>query len=372
MKKFYRKIIKLLNSVIVWIEIKKAHLFEIINIIKKRKLYSNIKWTKEQKKQFNDYWKRVYGRKISNRWHRLYQSINGEFCVEYFPDILFSTKLEHKKNSYSYSKVLSDKILLETLYSGKIEGVRTPHTYILSYANMIFNKKRDPISIADIGELLYDIGNVVLKPTVDTSSGRGIKILEIEKGYDKASGNNVSEIIGKYKTNFIIQEKIEPHKIFEKIYPKAINTLRVITYTTRNGIKTAPICLRVGSGGGVVDNIHAGGMVVGVTDNGVCLDKAYVLGNCDNKAYYTKHPDTGVVFEGYELPMIPKIIDVAKTLHKMTVNIDMISWDFAVDSKGDIIVIEANNRGQSIWFPQIVHKRSLFGDDTEEMLDLIK
>lgn len=372
MKRIYRKLIRIVLSMPSYIDSKKTLLFEIISILKKRHLYKNIHWTVEQQKEFDDYWKKVYGKKISNRWHKLYQSINGVFRVDYFPEILYSTKVEPKINSYLSCKILSDKNLLGTLFSNKIEGVRVPYTYISCHDNLMFDKTGEQISFEDAVKILWDLGEAVIKPTVDSSSGSDVRVVDLKNGIDTITGESVEKLFGKYKTDFVVQERIIAHSSLKKLYPSAINTIRAISYRANGKMNMAPLSLRLGSGGSNVDNIHAGGMVVGLSLDGSCKKKAYALGNCDNKDTYETHPNTGVVFEGYKIPFVEKICHASKELHKLLTNVNMVSWDLTINDNNEIIIIEANCWGQSVWFPQIVNESGFFGDDTKYILESIK
>ena len=56
----------------------------------------------------------------------------------------------------------------------------------------------------------------------------------------------------------------------------------------------------------------------------------------------------------------------------MTSNIGVISWDFTVDKNGNVVVIEANFKGQSVWFPQMLSGDTFFGNNITEILKYIK
>ena len=88
--------------------------------------------------------------------------------------------------------------------------------------------------------------------------------------------------------------------------------------------------------------------------------------------HYTEHPTTHVIFKGYVIPEVPKMIQVAKAMHRRTPQVGIISWDLSIDEKGRIILIEANYIDQSSQFPQIINGMPMFGDDTPYMLSLIK
>ena len=125
----------------------------------------------------------------------------------------------------------------------------------------------------------------------------------------------------------------------------------------KDDIKTAPISMRIGRGGALVDNAHAGGVFIGVTDDGKLLDTAYT----EYQDRYYEHPDTHVVFKNYQLPMIDKVRQAAIELHKNLPNMTFISWDFTIDENNNIVLIERNLHSQTVWFPQMAHGKSFFG-----------
>ena len=50
----------------------------------------------------------------------------------------------------------------------------------------------------------------------------------------------------------------------------------------------------------------------------------------------------------------------------------IISWDFMVDDKDNIVLIEMNLISQTVWFPQMANGVSFFGENTEKMIRLVK
>lgn len=368
MKNFYKKFLNFLFNIPLKVENCKTIFFEWYAILRKKTLYKNVTWTKEQQKEFDEFWKNSYGKKISNRWHRLYQSMNGIYKIDYIPELLYTTKIENKNNDYYYSKVLSDKSLLGVIFNNKIPNVRTPKTYIINSFGVFYNSEREIISEKDAIQILENIGEAVIKPTVDSSSGKNIKILDLHNGINIKDDVSIKELLSSYSSNYIVQEKIQPHPDLKKIYPNAINTLRVISYVLNSKVYVAPISLRIGSGGNAVDNIHAGGMVIGVSNTGELNNKAYRLGYGDTTEIFYEHPDTKVIFKEVKLDFIKELIEVAKKLHGLTSNIGIISWDFTIDADGNFVIIEVNLKGQSVWFPQMISGQPLLGENTREYL----
>jgi len=109
------------------------------------------------------------------------------------------------------------------------------------------------------------------------------------------------------------------------------------------------------------------GIAVGINDEGKL--KKYAFTEIGEK--FIEHPDTGVVFENYQIPFIKEIVQIAYKCHEKTPHLRMISWDFTVDSNNNICLIEANMNAQSLWFPQYVNGCSAFGNNTKYMLELI-
>ncbi len=284
------------------------------------------------------------------------------------PEIIYTTKIESKFNDHFYSKVSSDKSLLGDFFDNRIENVRTPENYVINSYGIFYNSKREVISYEEAKKILSDIGSVVIKPTTDSSSGQNVQILDIKNGKDLKTDITLDDLFKKYGSNFVVQEKIRPFKELKDLYPDSINTIRVISYILDSQVYVAPISLRIGGSGSVVDNIHAGGMCVGVDNYGHLGEFAYRLGYGDSDEKFVQHPDTNVLFKDYKLSFIEDLITNAKKLHGILSNTKVISWDFTVDENGNFVVVEVNLRGQSVWFPQMISGRPFFGDNTEKFL----
>lgn len=371
MKTAYNYLLKSIDNFIVFLHKYKMYFAEHIALYKKKSLYKDVKWSKVQKKEFDSYWKKNFGKKITPNGHKLYESINGIFHKNYFPDFLFSTKLELKLNNLIYANIYSDKSLTELLYS-KSDLIRMPKTYLIKINGIWYDKDRCVIGNEEVKETLFNLGKAVIKPTLGGNSGKGIIFCDFENGIDKNEETSIEKLMDSKNKDFIIQELMQQHESFSKLYPKSINTIRAITYIAEDKIHHSLLSLRLGSGNNKVDNIHAGGVVVGVKENGELLKHGYILGYSNSNIKITHHPDTQVQFEGYLLHEIKSIIEISKKLHGLTPHIGMISWDFMVSKENKPVLIEANYMGQSVWFPQIIHGKPIFGEHTEYMLKLIK
>lgn len=335
------------------------------NIRQKKHLYEKVHLSGDEKENIDSFYTVAYGSKVPYKWHRLYQSYTGIYDRTYLPEIIYSTKLADKMNPYNYADVLQDKNLLNVLFSD-VEGVRLPQIYVICANGTFLDSERNLINIEQAISILSNAGSVAVKKSVESSSGRDVMICNFVNGIDLKSGEKVSDIINNMKIggNFKVEEKINQYHELEYIYSKSLNTFRVITYILDNRIFCAPLSMRIGRSGSEVDNIHHGGIVIGVSQDGELMGEAY----SEFQERFTKHPDSNVVFKGYRISKVSEIIEAAKRLHVRVPFMKMLSWDLSIDSDGKVVLIELNATGQSIWFPQMVNGKSLFGENTKEVL----
>ena len=367
----YRKIETILLRICEWFWITFITIHEYKNIFKKRHLIKKVSLTDEQKHQIDEFYLKNYGKKIPYWWHRLYQSYTGKFDYKYFPEILYSTKLEPRFNKRIESLPFENKNMLEVLFGNNPNvNVKIPKTYLMRVNGAFFDKDRKPISYESAIDYIKSLEGFkgVAKVSIDTSSGRGVEMIEIFDGVDRISKRKVEDLLLNKGMNYVIQEKIVPHVAFQRLYPSAINTLRVITYRLEEQICIAPIAMRIGQGDSVVDNLHAGGITIGVSKNGVLKETAFT----EYGKKYERHPDTNVLFEGYTIPKVPEICETAKQLHSFIPMFKFVSWDFTVDSEENIVLIEANLHSQGIWISQYVNGVGFLENNTEAILAELK
>ncbi|ABX41585.1 sugar-transfer associated ATP-grasp domain-containing protein [Lachnoclostridium phytofermentans] len=335
-----------------------------------RNLWRKVVLSKKQTNSIQRNFKKYYGKSFSTKWHRFYQSYTGKFDKDYFPEILFSTELEPLLNPRSISLTLEDKNLLEPLYKS-VKGLKIPKTLIgNSYGTYYSNieGKRKIINDKKACDIISNTDYVVIKPTIGTHSGSGIMICKFMNGIDEFTQSSCSDILELYKENFIIQEYITNCKELSSLYGESLNTIRVVTYILDNKLYYLPLALRLGCDGNKVDNIGAGGLFIGISQEGYL--NPYAFAEIGTK--YSHHPNSKVVFRNYFIPNIPKVLEMAYCCHLKTPQVKMVSWDFTIDESLNVVLIEANMLGQSVGFPQMANGESAFGVNTGRMLKLIR
>lgn len=367
LRRYVRFVTRGIMNIINSLYLVKIFAGEIYNICHKRHLYKDVELSNQQEKAVQKLWHKNFGRKIPTKWHRLYQSYNGRFNENYFPEIFVTMKLEPKLNDREIGNIISDKSFFPMLYRD-VEDVRLPETFIMNNSGIYYTPERKIISYEDALMMLDNLGDCVVKSTLDSSSGDSIRLCHFEDGLDVKSGRPISEILAYYEKDFIVQEKITPHPELRELYPGSVNTFRIITYLLEGNIEHSPITLSMGREGRHVDNIQAGGISVAVSDDG----ELYKEGFTHYKEIFTAHPDTGAVFEEYHLPRVEDMINVTKKLHEKTPHMKIISWDVTLDENNDIVLLEFNVNGMTVWFPQMVSGKSVFGENTEKMIQMLK
>lgn len=307
-----------------------------------------------------------YGKKIPYDWHRYYSSYTGHFDEKYIPELIFIPEIERRFVPDDYAQVFSNKNILPVLVHG-IDNVRTADIIISCECGILRNSNMEFISNDEAERILYNIGNAFIKPSRDSNSGKGCAVINIQNGIDQNSGRSVKEILNKQGKYFNIQELLVNCKSIRDLHPESINTFRITTYIWNNKIYHFPLLLRIAQGKNNLDNAHAGGMFIGVSDEGKLRDCAYTE---FQDRYYT-HPDTKIKFDGYEIKETPKMIEAVERLHQRLPQIGMISWDVTVDDKGSVVIVEINLQGQTIWMSQMSNGKGAFGENTADILKWI-
>lgn len=371
LRKIHKKYIYFIESLPGKHHYLKMFFAEHLALFRKKKLINSVQWSKQQKYDFSNFWKTNY-KNINSNGNKLYEAINGIYHKDYIPDFLYATKIESNLNNYQYARIFSDKALTEVLYKNKSE-ILLPKTFLLKASGTYYDEDRNVIDIETAKNILLSINQAVIKPTIDGNSGKGVVVGDFtENGKDRNSNFNILSLLDDSHDNLIVQEKVEQSEDLSKIFSNSVNTFRLITYLIDNKINVGPLSCRIGSGTSKIDNIHAGGLVVGVNmSNGTLKKYAYKLGYSNSKIRYEKHPDSNIVFNGYKIEGINKMIDSAKKLHGYTPHIGIISWDLTLNKDNIPVLIEANYTGQSLWFPQIVNSEPFFGDETPKILKII-
>ncbi len=334
-----------------------------INDKRRKKISSTVDLSDTEKQEIDEYYLHNYGKKIPYDWHRHYKAFTGNFDVKYFPELLYIPEFEQYMNLFrSYGEVLEDKNFLPIIAKGL--GVSIPETVVSSTKGMIKDNNQTVISTQDVVTIINNAGELFCKPSVDSSSGEGCRIISIENYTDLITNESVDSILKSLGNDYIIQRVIKNSESIKRIYSGSINTFRIITYRWENDIKHIPAIMRIGRNGNYLDNAHAGGIFIAINDDGTLHDKAFT----EFKESFDCHPDSETVFSGYQIENFDRVIDAAYRIHRAIPQLGVINWDFTIDEKEHPILIEANVFGGSVWLSEKAHGCGPFGENTEKVL----
>jgi alpha-L-glutamate ligase-like protein len=248
---------------------------------------------------------------------------------------------------------VDDKTITKTICHAN--GIPTPETFA------IVRRYGD---IRRFLELVGDRNEFVVKPATG-AAGRGITVIARRKGLDfETAGGRVlplAEIqyhlstilsglysLGGQVDKAIIEQRIIMHPTMERIAVGGTPDVRVILYRQVPVMAMARLPTIQSEGRA---NLHQGAaaaavhLVTGRTFGGVC-----------NNRKISRHPDTGELIGGLEIPGWRELMTAAMKLSD-AIEMGYIGVDFVIDAKIGPVVLEANARpGLAI---QVAHRIGL-------------
>ena len=367
MKQILKKLYVFWDDAFDWLMVRRLRSLEIkkFRFPERKAIYEKIQLTPEQSASIDKLYEENYGR-IPHTWHRHFTAFTGHFDENYFPELLFIPEFEHFMNyNRAYVDAFSDKNVISALANQA--GIQTPRA-LLTCSCGSYCVRGEYATYDQALSFFANLGEAFIKPSVDSCSGQGCSVVVMHDGVDELSGKGAETIFAELGKHFVVQERIRCEKSIADIYPDSVNTFRVITYRWKGEIDAMPVIMRIGQGKANVDNAHAGGIFVAVSNEGVLGKTAFTEFNMQ----YTRHPDTKVVFEGHKIDGFARVLESAKRMHAALPQLGVYNWDFTINDAGDPVLIEANTIGGSVWLPQMAHGTGVFGDRLPEVLRWIR
>ena len=266
-----------------------------------------------------------------------------------FMSLRDSLNLQNKHNS---TYVLRNKFAFGIFTSGL--GINSGNNIALFYDDgaFIISDKRN----VSLEEFVKQFPSEYFVKLIDGECGCGIFQLKVEENGTLLINGNKSTIEQLHQLirggRYIVQTKIRQHAEMSRLYPHAINTIRLVTVRNirTSKVEVFPSILRVGANGAFVDNTSQGGLAIGVNlETGRLFEYGYYKPAFGTRT--TEHPNTKVVFADFMIPYIQKVKEQAIFLHSMLPELYSIGWDIAIGENGPIF-IEGNDNWE-INGPQI-------------------
>lgn len=165
------------------------------------------------------------------------------------------------------------------------------------------------------------------------SGGNGIRVIDI-KDY------NATKLYQQLKIEHVLVEQlIQQHEAFSSFNPTSVNTLRLVTILTKDGVNLMNVVFRMGNGEVSTDNFHHYGLACLVDEkNGVVISRAV---DKNNMTYYF-HPYTNKQIIGFKIPCWEKIVETVKEAAVICPDVKYVGWDVVLDNDDNIVIIEGN------------------------------
>lgn len=253
-----------------------------------------------------------------------------------------------------FDKVLPEGYLPKTLFR-RIRGI---------YEDIYYN--RIELSDGVIKSLCEKYENVIVKPTVGSSSGKGVQVYSSKK-------LTLTILENEYEGDFIVQEALTQHPYLAQFNSTSINTIRILVYKSplTNLCTVINSAIRIGKKGSFLDNAHAGGLIVGIKDNGKLAD--YAVNQYGDK--FKEVNELQLNSKEFIIPEYDCVKQFACDVASRIIHHHLFSLDIAIcqSASGKIkpILIEYNLSSLGTWVWQYSNKPA-FGDLTDEILEYCK
>ncbi len=230
--------------------------------------------------------------------------------------------------------------------------------------------KEDKIHLEDF---TGDYDRIVIKPTVDSSSGNKVTLLKrIDSGWnalnnpDVPNNLNIKDLARLWDDNFIVQKCMTQSTFMSHLCPTSVNSIRLFVYrSVRNDECVVPACvIRIGHTGSCVDNIHAGGLCVGVYPNGTLAH----YGTNTMGQRFTIINDINLEQEHLQIPNFAKVVAFAKQVGANIRHCRMSNIDVMLDENNIPRLIEYNLNSMSTWLYQF-EVCPAYGDYADEIIE---
>ena len=308
--------------------------------------------TKEQETAVRAFYA-PYVKNVDLGAHNFYTAKTGVFHVNYIPDDVHYACIDQHYNDWRETRYSDNKCF----YGRMFAGIRQPETLASRMGGLWYVGDFEPISHPELDKLLAGEEEIVVKKAMGSEGGKGVYFIK---------GNELGSIEPKIKDDIIIQRPLRQHAALAAINATSVNTIRIISLLSEEGAKAYSAILRIGINGARVDNASSGGITCGITADGKLKHYAYKA----NGDRFEQHPDSGLAFEGYEIPGFHRCLEAVPKLHVQVPRFHLVSWDFAVAENGDPVLVEANLNYGQLDFHQL-NNGPLFGEDTEKILKAV-
>lgn len=307
-------------------------------------------------------------------FYRYYSRFIGE-DLNIVPDDLMHNVIEPILNPMRFRGLYADKNMFDKLLKPYFDEKVTPTTLVRCIEGGLYDENYYSISNHEANRTITASQSEFLvgKPSIDTSSGHNVFFFDRKDSsfYLRNTGEKIEIALFKklLGNNYIVQEGLLQSDFMRQFNGSSVNTLRINTYKSVKNEECAAIngVLRIGKSGSPVDNLHAGGCMVGIEPDGrlkhFCSDQ--------NGGVFVEFNGIDFGKEEFVIPNYDEVKAFACNVAACLPHQRVLALDIMLDQNNKPKLIEYNNCAFSVWvFQQTIG--TVFGDYTDEVIDYCK
>lgn len=307
---------------------------------------------------------------VSPRYLRCFSAYLSDNREQIVPGEISANVVEPLLNPVRYRSFYEDKNVYGMLFDAQDQ----PRTYLRMMNGICYDANYRPCAFPSPDNLcrLTDCADrVLVKPAVDSDSGRGIVLYRLDQQtglYRDTHGkplraDNFSDTGG---GNAIMQEFLSQHPFTAQFNPTSVNSFRMIVYRSpfSGRIEVLHTIFKAGGAGTYVDNIHAGGGLIGVGPDATLGRYA-----CDQYGRRSTRIN-GIELERqtFTVPQYEALQQFARRIAERLLHSHLTALDVMLDQSGSPRLIECNIKSFSYWIPQFCTGPA-YGAATDEIID---
>ena len=313
--------------------------------------------TTEQRREILAFWDPYRNVRKEMEWFAFYNTNceNKELLKYYIPDTIYYSEIDTFFTNARRCSALDDK----NLYDLYFHDIKMPLTVMRKMNGDLFDRDYHVITPERAVELCQQAGSVVTKATQKSGGGHGVKFFDLAKTTPTEFSQWLDSV-----DDINIQETIEQHETLSSIHPSSVNSLRMMSLFLDGEVIILSSLLRMGAGGSRVDNGSSGGVFCGIDPADGTLRET---GHYTDGRSCKQHPG-GMTFKGFKVVGYERCCDIIKDIAgRLATASHLISWDFAIGTDGEPILIEFNLTYGGL-STHLLSNGPLFGDMTPDIL----
>lgn len=245
---------------------------------------------------------------------------------------------DYYSDKNSFDKILPKGFCPNTILR-KVQG----HYYDEEYNSIMMGE-------AVLNQILKQCNcqKIIVKPAIDSCCGANVELFIKGEDGNYYSPNDQTKLTYGWLqqsagADTIVQEAIEQSDYMSRFNATSVNTIRMAVYRSVKDEQchTIAAVMRMGASGKHVDNVHAGGRYIGVSQEGevykYTMDRFGIKQNVFNGIDFSK--------EMFFIPDFDKIKNFALEISKRILHHRLLALDIAIRKDGTPVLVEYNIAG---------------------------